>query len=153
MTLTRARSTGHASAPRAALDAATLVRDVTMEMSSADRAQLKRMVRLAKRLRNRVDWRRRSQLRCSLLASALRAGERALGARYVGRDRLDNRWVLTALDDDGGSVEAIAITLPPATTIESFTSHPVEIAVRRPELVDVEQLRTWSARIGGQRDG
>ncbi len=130
----------------------TITTDVAAELGAVDRAALKQLCRAAKKLRNKVVWRRRSQLRCSLISSGIAAGRRALGDLYCGRKRHGRDWAIFGRDDDGEVVAAIRIKVPSLARHDDFTDTPVTVDVLRPDLVDVAELRRWSARLRGQAD-
>ena len=80
------------------------------------------------------------QRRTSATSAALHAAAKALGETFAGRERVGRTWVLFA-HDRGQRVEAIHLELGPVRRNRDFLESPVELSIRRPDLVDVKRLR------------
>ncbi|MEQ9317984.1 MAG: hypothetical protein RIF41_02455, partial [Polyangiaceae bacterium] len=118
---------------------------VLPELVTADLAELRRFVRQLRRARNRLIWRQRMQRRTSATSAALHAATKALGEVFAERERVGRRWVLFA-HDRGRRVEAIHLELRPVRRNRDFLESPVELSIKRPDLVDVRGLEQWATK-------
>jgi hypothetical protein len=114
--------------------------DMIAALANASLCDLKRWSTACRKYMNKTRWQRAQQQRCTVLAAALRAGQRAIGDQYTRRSRsADKVWRLLAHDDQGQEQVAIAIALTRLPNLDAF-KEPLEVCVVRPELVDLPRL-------------
>lgn len=112
------------------------------EVLAAQLADLRRCIRLARKYNNKRRWRRAIMLRTTSISLCLRAFERVLAGEYTGRlKQEDGRWAILAHDGRGAAV-IVAYVGGGGTKLLEEVRAPISIEITRPELVDIDALRT-----------
>ena len=123
---------------------------VTMEVVEADGSNIAKLARISRSLANKATWKRRMQRRCAILARALRHAEKAVGSRYISRERTpDGTWTLFAGDGCGEKVAVMRIAASKELMCISDFKKPIMITVIRPEMVQMRTLKTLVVMTSG----
>lgn len=90
--------------------------------------------RVLKSTAKRLRWRHMTAIRTSCISRAVRLSERALGDKYVDREKRTRAWILRA-DVDGAAVPAVRVEWDHLRRLKEAPS-PVRVVILRHGLMD-----------------